>query len=178
MDLALVAAITSSFSILLLFWGLAQAVSAPAKAIEKRLDEFAAREAPLRPEELQGTGRDIRASLDQVVRRSRFGERIARELASANLKLTVSEYIGFTILSIVVCGLVAYLLYYRNPVMGVAGAVVGFYLPKLYVNRRQSSRLKAFNDQLGDAMTLLANSPHSAQTESPTTRQNPARSEA
>ncbi|RLC82492.1 MAG: secretion system protein [Chloroflexi bacterium] len=158
MSLAYLAAITTSLSILLLFWGLAQMVSAPARAIEKRLDEFATREVPAKPQELQKAGRDIRTDIDRVIRKSRFGESIARELARANLKLTVTEFISFTILSTLLCGFIGYILYYRSHIMGLAGAVVGFYLPRLYVKRRQQSRLKAFNDQLGDAITLLANS--------------------
>ncbi len=158
MSLALAAAISTSLSILLLFWGLTQMLSAPAKAIERRLDEFGAREVPASPEEAKRASRDIRATIDQSLRRTRMGESIARELAKANLKLTVTEYILFTIFSTILGGLIGYMLYYHSILMGLVGAVVGFYLPRLYVKRRQASRLKAFNDQLGDAITLLANS--------------------
>jgi tight adherence protein B len=36
--------------------------------------------------------------------------------------------------------------------------VFGYFAPRLYVKRRQAQRLNAFNDQLGDAINLLANS--------------------
>jgi len=41
--------------------------------------------------------------------------------------------------------------------MGLAGAAAGFYAPSLYVGQRKRARQKAFNDQLGDAINLLAN---------------------
>ncbi|MCS7287002.1 MAG: type II secretion system F family protein [Anaerolineae bacterium] len=158
MNLALVAAISLGLGIIFIFWGIAQIVSAPAKVIEERLDRFAAREIITGPAREQRIERRAIPGLDSLVRRTRFGEGIARELASANLKLTVSEFLAFTLLSTLGVGLLAYLLYYRSTIMGVAGAAVGFYLPRLFVKMAQQRRLKAFNSQLADAITLLANS--------------------
>jgi tight adherence protein B len=158
MGLALAAAFSLSLGIILIFWGLAQMVSAPARAIEERLDRFAAREVVQRPAQAKRPERPVISGLDGVLRRTSFGEGIARELASANLKLTVSEFLAFTLLSTLGVGFLAYLLYYRSPVMGLAGAVVGFFLPRLYVRTAQQRRLKAFNNQLADAITFIANS--------------------
>ncbi len=158
MGIALAAAVSLSLAIILIFWGIAQMVSAPARAIEERLDRFAAREAAARPAKAEREERRTAAGLDGVLRRTRFGEGIARELASANLKLTVSEFLAFTALSAFGVGLLAYILYYRSVIMGIAGMVVGFYLPRLWVKTAQNRRLKAFNSQLADAITLLANS--------------------
>lgn len=158
MNIALVAAFSLSLGIILIFWGLAQMISAPARVIEERLDRFAGREIALRPERERRAERRPVAGFDSIARRTRFGENIARELASANLKLTVSEFLTFTLLSTLGVGLLAYLLYYRSIIMGIAGAAVGFYLPRLWVKMAQQRRLKAFNSQLADAITLLANS--------------------
>src|SRR5690606_35769179 len=43
-------------------------------------------------------------------------------------------------------------------VVGVAFGLLGFFLPKMWLGRRQANRLKAFNDQLGDTISLLSNS--------------------
>lgn len=158
MNMALVAAVSLSLGIILIFWGLAQMVSTPARVIGERLDRFAAREVALRPERERRAERRAITGFDSIARRTRFGENIARELASANLKLTVSEFLTFTLLSALGVGLLAYLLYYRSIIMGIAGAAVGFYLPRLWVKMAQQRRLKAFNSQLADAITLLANS--------------------
>jgi tight adherence protein B len=45
----------------------------------------------------------------------------------------------------------------QNPIVLLIGAVVGFFLPRFYVRRRQGGRLKSFNKQLPDTITLLAN---------------------
>jgi tight adherence protein B len=44
-----------------------------------------------------------------------------------------------------------------NPLFLIVGAIVGFFLPRFWVSRRKSSRLKKFNDQLADTITLIAN---------------------
>ena len=38
-----------------------------------------------------------------------------------------------------------------------SGLLIGFFLPRLWLGRRKSSRLKAFNKQLPDTITLIAN---------------------
>jgi len=159
MGLALIAALMAGLGVLLLFWGLAQVVSSPARAIEERLDKYGAREAATFVKEKKEPEKAPRLvkGLDQAITRRGFGENIARELARADLKLTVSEYIAFNFISIIICGLIAFALY-RSPIMGVAGAVVGLYLPRFYVRQRQQRRLNAFNEQLGDAINLLSNS--------------------
>ena len=45
----------------------------------------------------------------------------------------------------------------RNPVFLVLGALVGFWLPRFWLNRRKNQRLKAFNGRLADTITLIAN---------------------
>ncbi len=45
----------------------------------------------------------------------------------------------------------------RNPIFLLLGALLGFFLPRLWLGRRKSGRLNAFNKQLPDTITLLAN---------------------
>jgi tight adherence protein B len=45
----------------------------------------------------------------------------------------------------------------RNPIALVVGLILGFLLPRFWLNRRKSSRLNAFNKQLPDTITLIAN---------------------
>jgi tight adherence protein B len=46
---------------------------------------------------------------------------------------------------------------HRNLILAFGGLVLGFFLPRFYVKFRQNKRLKDFNNQLGDAINLLAN---------------------
>jgi tight adherence protein B len=57
----------------------------------------------------------------------------------------------------VILGLVGALAL-QNPFALIVLGAVGFYLPKFWVGRRQSSRLRAFNEQLADTIALMGNS--------------------
>ena len=45
-----------------------------------------------------------------------------------------------------------------SPIAWIGGFVLGFWLPKFWLNRRKGKRLKAFNSNLADTIMLLANS--------------------
>jgi tight adherence protein B len=46
----------------------------------------------------------------------------------------------------------------RFIIVGFAFAFLGWFLPKVWLGRRQAGRLKKFNDQLGDTISLMSNS--------------------
>jgi tight adherence protein B len=102
------------------------------------------------------------AQLNKVVEGRDFGANLARDIARADLKLKPSEFlalwaasiIGIPFLFIVLSlGLPAL----RSPLALLVGAFVGFMLPRFWLGRRKSGRLGAFNKQLPDTITLLAN---------------------
>ncbi|MGH2408258.1 MAG: type II secretion system F family protein, partial [Candidatus Limnocylindrales bacterium] len=102
------------------------------------------------------------AGINRAVESGDFGANLARDLARADLALKVSEYllawVGTTLgvpLVLLVAGRVSPGL--ANPLVLLVGAVVGFFLPRLWLNRRQASRLGAFNSHLADTITLIAN---------------------
>jgi tight adherence protein B len=102
------------------------------------------------------------AQLNKAVEQRDFGANIARELARADLRLRVSEYLLIWIGTIVGVPVLLFLGGFflealRSPIIWLIGAVVGFFLPRLYVKRRQATRLNAFNKQLPDTITLIAN---------------------
>jgi pilus assembly protein CpaF len=100
--------------------------------------------------------------LNKVVEQRDFGANLAREIARADLKLKPSEFlaiwagstIGVPILFIVFSVALPAL---GSPLMWLVGALLGFLLPRLWLARRKSSRLNAFNKQLPDTITLIAN---------------------
>src|SRR5580765_863243 len=102
------------------------------------------------------------AQLNRVVERRDFGANLAREIARADLKIKVSEYlaiwagaiVGLPLLFVVLSlGLPAL----RSPIALLVAALIGFMLPRFWLGRRKSGRLNAFNKQLPDTITLLAN---------------------
>jgi tight adherence protein B len=102
------------------------------------------------------------AQLNKVVEQRDFGANLARELARADLRLKPSEYLGIwaaSTLGVPLLMLVFSIVFptLGNPIMLVIGALVGFMLPRFWLGRRKSSRLNAFNKQLPDTITLIAN---------------------
>ena len=102
------------------------------------------------------------AQLNKVVEQRDFGANLAREIARADLKLKVSEYLliwaGSTVgVPLLMAALSVGLDGLRNPLVLLVGMLVGFMLPRFWLGHRKSSRLNAFNKQLPDTITLIAN---------------------
>jgi tight adherence protein B len=102
------------------------------------------------------------AQLNKVVEARDFGANLARDLARADLKIKPSEYLAIWGASIVGVPFVMLILSVVIPTLGnplflLVGALVGFYLPRFWLKRRKGGRLNAFNKQLPDTITLIAN---------------------
>jgi tight adherence protein B len=80
---------------------------------------------------------------------------VAEQLGRADLKLRTSEYFMIQIGSAVLVALIVYLR--LGPLFGFLALFVGYLIPGFYVKYRINKRLKAFNNQLGDTLTLLSN---------------------
>lgn len=102
------------------------------------------------------------ARLNQVVERRDFGASLARDIARADLKLKPGEFIAIWAGSIVGVPVVLFALGFvlsplQTPIALLIGIAVGFFLPRMWLGRRRASRLNAFNKQLPDTITLIAN---------------------
>lgn len=91
------------------------------------------------------------------VEKTSFGDRIARDLARADIKFKVAEFLVLIALSILLFGLVAWFLGNRHPVSALIGLVIGAIVPRSYVRSQQKKRLQKFNDQLPDMLNLMVN---------------------
>jgi tight adherence protein B len=150
-----VLAALAGLAVLLLSVGVVWAGRAREETIEARLDRYATR-----PEdaaiELQ-KGRSAMDGLEGIVSQRGFAQTLQQDLAQANLKLRVAEFVALTLLVVVLLFLVGQLLF-DSLLLALVFGIVGFFIPRLYVNARRRRRLNAFNDQLGDCISLLANS--------------------
>lgn len=100
--------------------------------------------------------------LNKVVEQRDFGANLAREIARADLKLKVSEYLAIWAGTIVGVPLLMLVLSLgmpglRSPIILLAGMFIGFMLPRFWLGRRKSGRINSFNKQLPDTITLIAN---------------------
>ena len=91
------------------------------------------------------------------VEKTSFGDRIARDLARADIKFKVGEYFVLILVSILLGGLIAWFLGNRHPVSALIGTIAGAFAPRMYVKRQQKKRLQKFNDQLSDMLNLMVN---------------------
>jgi len=127
--------------------------------VEDRLDRY-----------IEGVGTETTPSASRAERSSVIGERLDRalaqrgfaenlrtQLARANLKLTVGEFLAATVIAVLLFAGATYALR-QNAIMSLGAAVLGFFAPRWYVSYLQGKRLKMFNDQLGDTINLLVNS--------------------
>ncbi len=95
--------------------------------------------------------------LDRTLRGRGFADNIGTQLARADLKLTVSEYLALEVIAVIGGFAVSYVLFGGGIVLAAAGAAIAFFAPRIYVRLRQRSRLHRFNDQLGDAINQMSN---------------------
>ncbi len=158
-------AIVAAIAILLLALGLA---GAGGTGVSERLERYVSgREAqekkaatPSLADLLQNSA--ALTSLNKGLEQRDFGANLARDIARADLHLKVSEYLaiwacatlGIPLLMIL---LSPFVTVFSSPLVWVIGAVIGFMLPRYWLGRRKAGRLKAFNGQLADTITLIAN---------------------
>jgi tight adherence protein B len=165
---AILVAAVAALAILLIAVGIA--TSGRGIGVAARLERYASarEEAPKAASTGQGPISDLLAqsaaiaALNRVVEQRDFGTKIARNLAAADLKLKVSEYLFIRVATIVGIPVGMFIFGFfspalQHPIALLIGVVVGFFLPGFYVGRRQGGRLSAFNKQLPDTITLLAN---------------------
>ena len=153
--LTLIIVVGGAAIILLLVVGIVVSATSERSLVEQRLGQY------LDEGQLAEDRKAERAALtDWVTRRvekTSFGDRIARELARADLKLKVAEYLALIVISTIAGGALAWLLGNRHWISLLVGMISGFFVPRAYVRRQQRQRLNKFNDQLSDMLNLTVN---------------------
>ena len=166
MPLTIVIAAIAALAILLIAVGISS--SGRGTGVSARLERYASgKDETKKPESAASLGDLISQSaaisqLNKAVEGRDFGASLARDLARADLKLKVSEYLFIWVGAVVGIPVFMYLAGFalpalQNPILLLVGAIVGFFLPRWYVHRRQGKRINQFNKQLPDTITLIAN---------------------
>jgi tight adherence protein B len=164
--LTVIIAAVAALAILLIAVGLSS--SGRGTGVGARLERYASgKDDAKKPENAASLGDLISQSaaisqLNKAVEGRDFGANLARDLARADLKLKVSEYLFIWVGAIVGIPVFMFLAGFalpalQSPIILLVGAVIGFFLPRWYVKRRQGKRINQFNKQLPDTITLIAN---------------------
>ncbi len=162
MSVEVLLAILSAGAGISLVIGLPRIVSTDMRWLDVRLRRYGARPFELSDEERKQAAsvhvtQLLANRLEASVSGRTFAAALQTELARANVRLTVGEFLILQVSAAVIIGALAFFISGAHLVAALWGTV-GWFLPKVWVGRRQAGRLKAFNDQLADTIALMSNS--------------------
>jgi tight adherence protein B len=154
--LPLVLLMGGGIALILLVIGIAITVTSERSLVEERLGRYIEDEAAQKAAKGEKTSA-VKDWFNIQVEKSSWGEKIARELARADLKLKAGEYVFVVILIGLAAGFLSWYFLGQSIITGIVGFLVGMLVPRFYVRRQQSKRLTHFNDQLADMLNLMVN---------------------
>jgi tight adherence protein B len=100
----------------------------------------------------------VLAGIDNILADRKFGKKWRRQLARADIKLTVAEFLALHFAG-AIGGFAAgyFVLFQADIVMSIVAAFIGYFAPRIYVSRTISKRLIGFETQLPDTLGLWVN---------------------
>jgi tight adherence protein B len=153
----LIFGIGGGLALVLLVIGIIVTLTSESNVVEKRLGQI----VDSQDNEVRNQPREAQTPLTDWINKrvtgSSMGDRIAKNLARADIKMKAGEYIALIIISAFLFGLIAWFVSGTNILVGVLGAIIGLFPPGWYVGMQQGKRLQKFNEQLGDMLNLMVN---------------------
>ena len=157
MDMLLIAGLLIGLAILVVFIGVARTLEPPSS---ERLQDY------ISDQSLQSLSRPSRRDLgtsagelvqgfDKILRSVSAADRLGYALQRAGLRLTVTEFLIIWLFSTAAATFIGYFLS-RSWLPAIMIGLFGAMLPFLFVRLRQGSRLRAFNDQLGNVLMQMS----------------------
>jgi tight adherence protein B len=112
------------------------------------------------PAPTQSEGVDLKqtavALADHLVVRRDLEDKIARKLDASGLKLKPAEWLLLHAGIFIGSGLVAFLLFGGKPLLMLLGLIAGAILPWFYLSFKATRRIKKFNSQLPETLSIIA----------------------
>jgi len=153
MNYALILGVGGGLAVILLMVGLITSLRSDLNAVDERIERYAGT-----VEEEQTQRKAILTDwINQRVAGSSLGERLSKNLARADLKFKPGEFLATFVIAAFGVGLLGWFFGGRDVLGGLIGAVIGLFLPWLYVRRQQGQRLIKFDTQLPDMLNLMVN---------------------
>lgn len=141
-------------ALVLLVIGVIVSTTSDKTSMDDRINKYLEEDKKEEEKETKGALTDW---VNRRVEKSSIGDRISRDLARADLKFKPGEYMALFVIAVIGVGLVAFFLGGRLLISALIGAVIGAFLPGMYVKNQQGKRLTRFNDQLPDMLNLMVN---------------------
>jgi tight adherence protein B len=144
------------FAMLILVIGVVVSVREERSLVEDRLGRYLKEE-----QERKGPGKRkttlANEWMNTRIEKFAWGSSIAKELARADIKLKVGEFIAFAFGVSLLIAFLGWITSGGSWFAGGVGFIIGAFLPRIYVNMQKSKRLVRFNDQLADMLNLMVN---------------------
>jgi len=153
--------------LILLITGVVMTISSEKELVEERIEKYL--EVSAEGLEFGSSEEDeertsaITEWVDGMVKRTTYGERISQNLARADLKLRPGEFVALMGISSMVTSALVFVAFGKmeftplGAAFALTGAILGLFLPRIFVGRMQRQRLKKFSDQLVDMLNLMVN---------------------
>ena len=162
---AMIVVLAGLISVLLLGYGISMARRGTTEEMQERLARYAGA-GDLSPDRADDLSRRQSGRLAQLMEKAvaerSFAGNIRQQLARADLKLTVGEWMIIRITAVLLGFVAGFLLGAATNgltlLTGLALGVFGFFAPGWYLKFRIRMRVRKFINQLGDTITLMANS--------------------
>jgi tight adherence protein B len=91
-----------------------------------------------------------------IIQTLNMGPKLETELAGSDVNMTVGQYFTLHLFASTITFLLT-LLVSRMFLVAVLAAIVGFFIPRIYVSHKRKRRIKALEAQLGEAFSLISN---------------------
>jgi tight adherence protein B len=161
MDPQLVLIVGGGLGLLLLVVGLGVTLFGERSVVEERLGRYTegGQVVIAHPEAVDSGPRTtvITDFFNRLGEGSDFFDKISKNLAQADLKFRPAEFVALIIVSSIITGLVGFIISSYSIFFALISMVIGVFLPNMYVNSAKKSRLKKFDNQLGDMLNLMVN---------------------
>jgi tight adherence protein B len=109
-------------------------------------------------EERPKEGGVLLRGVDNILAERKFGKKWRLQLSRADLRLTVAEFAALHVISMAGFFMLGYfILFAGDLVFSIVAAFIGFFAPRIFVSRKISKRLIAFETQLPDTLGLWVN---------------------
>jgi tight adherence protein B len=148
--------------LLILGAGVAIVAGGGQRAVDERLEEFVSSTTIVNlPEDdldrKSSKGPDLADKFDNALSGRGFFAPIQDRIRRADIKIRVSEYIILMFICAAGGAAVGYFLIKGGIILLIVGAFIGLRIPKMYIGFSANKRVRQFNDQLGDTLTLWVN---------------------
>jgi tight adherence protein B len=154
--MVLILIVGGGLALALMIVGIVVSVTSEHTLVEERLGRYLKDEAALAAQSGEKAS-PVGDWLNVRLEKSNWGDGLSRELAQADIKLKAAEYVALMAIAFVGVGVVSWYIGGRSIIFGLLGGVVGLFLPRFYVRRQQTLRLRRFNEQLADMLNLMVN---------------------